>query len=98
MLSFTNSGWIYDLSRDPEFFDQPENTGNLVEYASRYFHQMAGLERYRVRALLIGISMGVRTIKKGVLGSPKGAVMIVDSWEDEVLELRRLLRVKQPET
>jgi hypothetical protein len=75
----TSSGWTYDLSGDPEFFEHPENTGNLVEYAIRYFHQMAEYNRYSVGALLIGISMGVRTINEGILGAPKGAIMIVDS-------------------
>jgi hypothetical protein len=78
-LTVTEYGRIYDLSSDPEFFDQKENTGNLIEYAIRYFHQMAEYKKYRVRALLIGISMGVRTAEKGALGSPKGAIMIVDS-------------------
>ena len=78
-LTRTNSGLIYDLSRDPEFFEQQENTGNVVEYAIRFFHQMAEYKRYRVRALLIGISMGLRTTENGTLGSPKGAIMIVDS-------------------
>ena len=72
-------GRIYDISRDPEFFDQPENTGNVVEFAVRYFHQMAAVNRYHVRALLVGISMGIRTVEKGVLGAPKGSVMVVDS-------------------
>ena len=73
------TGWTYELSRDPDFFGHPENTGNVVEYAIRFFQQMAEYNRYCVRALLIGISMGVKTINEGVLGSPKGAVMIVDS-------------------
>jgi hypothetical protein len=73
------SGWIYELSRDPDFFEYPENTGNVVEYAIRFFQQMAEYNRYCVRALLIGVSMGVKTIEEGVLGSPKGAVMVVDS-------------------
>jgi hypothetical protein len=78
-LTVNKLGRIYDLSRDPEFFNQPENTGNLVELAIRYFHQMVELNRYSVRALLIGTSMGVRTVEKGVLGSPKGAILVVDS-------------------
>jgi hypothetical protein len=78
-LSVNKLGRIYDLSRDPDFFNQPENTGNLVELAVRYFHRMVGLNRYCVRALLIGTSMGVRTVEKGVLGSPKGAILVVDS-------------------
>lgn len=72
-------GRIYDISCDPEFFDQPENTGNVVEFAVRYFHMMASVNRYHVRALLVGISMGVRTFEKGVLGAPKGSLMVVDS-------------------
>ncbi len=79
-LVFQNElGRIYDISRDPEFFDQPENTGNVVEFAVRYFHEMAAINRYHVRALLVGISMGVGTFEKGVLGAPKGALMVVDS-------------------
>ncbi len=70
---------IYDIPADPEFFDQPENTGNVVEFAVRYFHEMAAINRYHVRALLVGISMGVRTFEKGILGAPKGSVMVVDS-------------------
>jgi hypothetical protein len=79
IVSQNEQGRIYDISRDPEFFDQPENTGNVVEFAVRYFHQMAEVNRYHVRALLVGISMGVRTVEKGVLGAPKGSVMVVDS-------------------
>jgi hypothetical protein len=78
-LKRTRSGWIYDLSLDPQFFEHRENTGNIVEYAIRYFHQMADYNRYCVRALLIGVSMAVRTTGPGVLGAPKGAMMIVDS-------------------
>jgi hypothetical protein len=72
-------GRIYDIFRDPEFFDQRENTGNVVEFAIRYFHRMAKSNRYHARALLVGISMGVRTFEKGVLGTPKGSIMVVDS-------------------
>jgi hypothetical protein len=72
-------GRIYDISCDPGFFDQPENTGNVVEFAVRYFHEMAAINRYHVRALLVGISMGVRTVEKGILGAPKGSMMVVDS-------------------
>ncbi len=72
-------GRIYDISRDPEFFDLPENTGNVVEYAVRYFHDMVATNRYCVRAVLVGISMGVKTFEKGILGAPKGSVMVVDS-------------------
>jgi len=72
-------GRIYDIARDPEFFDVPENTGNVVELAVRYFHEMSATDRYHVRALLVGISMGVKTVEKGVLGAPKGSVLVVDS-------------------
>jgi hypothetical protein len=78
-LTANEYGRIYEVSKDPEFFDQKENTGNLIEYAIRYFHQMAEYKKYHVRALLIGISMGVKAVQKGSLGSPKGAVLIVDS-------------------
>ena len=79
LIADNNLGRIYDISRDPGFFDQPENLGNVVEYAIRYFHKMAAMDRYHVRALLVGISMGVRTVEKGVLGAPKGSLMVVDS-------------------
>jgi hypothetical protein len=51
--------------------------------------RFAEYERYRVRALLIGISMGVGTAEEGVLGRPKGAIMIVDSRYPQ-LALREL--------
>lgn len=80
----TRSGWIYDLSLDPQFFEHRENTGNVVEYAIRYFHQMANYQRYCVRGLLIGVSMAVNTTSPGVLSAPKGAMMIVDSLYPEL--------------
>lgn len=72
-------GRIYDIGRDAEFFDAPENTGNVVDLAVRYFHEMSATDRYHVRALLVGISMGVKTVEKGILGAPKGSVLVVDS-------------------
>ena len=60
-------------------FNQQENTGNVIEYAIRYFHEMASTNKYHVRALLVGISMGVMTFGKGILGAPKGSIMVVDS-------------------
>jgi hypothetical protein len=84
-------GRIYDISRDPDFFDQPANLGNVVEYAVRYFHAMAAQDRYHVRALLVGISMGVRTVEKGILGAPKGSLMVVDSRYPQ-LALQQLSR------
>jgi hypothetical protein len=84
-------GRIYDISRDPDFFEQPENLGNVVEYAVRYFHTMAAQDRYHVRALLVGVSMGVRTVEKGILGAPKGSLMVVDSRYPQ-LALQQLSR------
>jgi hypothetical protein len=72
-------GRIYDVSKDTELFDQQENTGNVMEFAIRYFHEMASTNKYFVRALLVGISMGVMTFEKGILGAPKGSIMVVDS-------------------
>ncbi len=75
-----HNGWIYDVSRDPDFFAQRENVGNLIEFSIRYFHDMAATNRYHVRALLVGISLGIRTDASGaIISAPKGSVMFVDS-------------------
>lgn len=49
-----SAGRIYDLTKDKSFFKEMENTGNIVEYAIRYFHALAAKNRYCVRALLVG--------------------------------------------
>jgi hypothetical protein len=46
---------------------QRENTRNLIEFAIRYFHEMAATNRYHVRALLEGISLGIRTDAGGAI-------------------------------
>jgi hypothetical protein len=86
-----SKGRVYDLSRDPDFFEQPANTGNIVEFAIRYFHSMATVGRYCVRALLIGISLGIHE-NAGVLGAPKGSILFVDSRYPQ-LALRQLSRM-----
>lgn len=74
------NGQIYDLSRDPDFFAQRENVGNLIEFSIRYFHDLAAINRYHVRALLVGISLGIRANASGaIISAPKGSVMVVDS-------------------
>lgn len=85
-----DKGFVYDLSRDADFLAQRENTGNLIELAIRYFHDMAATNRYHVRALLVGISLGIRTDAAGaVVSAPKGSVMFVDSRYPQ-LALREL--------
>jgi hypothetical protein len=87
-----HKGKVYDLSRDPDFFAQRENTGNLIEIAIRYFHDMATTNRYHVRALLVGISLGIRADASGaIISAPKGSVMFVDSRYSQ-LALQELSR------
>lgn len=70
-------GYVYDLAKDPEFFRRMENTGNVVEYAIRYFHAMAAKGRYHVRALLVGVAL--RFIRDGnTVSAPKAAAIFVD--------------------
>jgi hypothetical protein len=78
-----SEGFVYDLRKDPEFFKQLENTGNLIEYAIRYFHSMAEKNLYCVRALLVG--MALKIVAQGdTVSAPKGSVLIVDSRYPEL--------------
>ena len=60
-------------------FEQRENTGNIVEYAIRYFHQMADYNWYWSAHYLSVYRWGWGRLKHSVLGAPKAAIMIVDS-------------------
>jgi len=71
-------GFVYDISQDPKFFTQLENTGNIIDLSVRFFHMMVATGRYFVRALLVGISMGIHETV-GNFDARKGAVMFVDS-------------------
>jgi hypothetical protein len=76
-------GFVYDLRKDPDFFAQLENSGNLVEYAIRYFHAMAEKNLYQVRAILIGMALKI-VIDGDKVIAPKGSVLIVDSRYPEL--------------
>lgn len=71
-------GFVYDISKDPAFFTQPENVGNIIDWSVRFFHMMAEPGRYFVRALLVAISMSVHETA-GIFDARKGAVILVDS-------------------
>jgi hypothetical protein len=67
---------VYDVTQDPNFFAQLENTGNIVECAIRYFQRL-DKSKYFVRGLLVGFAL--KLIKQGDrLSSPKGAFMVLD--------------------
>jgi len=68
--------FVYDVTKDPTFFNQSNNTGNVVEYAIRYFQRL-DKKKYFVRGLLIGTSMGL-VVKGERVSSPKGAMMVLD--------------------
>lgn len=85
-----DQGFVYDISRDPEFFAQLHNTGNVVELSVRFFHMMAETGRYAVRALLVGISMGIGQTA-GTFNAKRGAIMVVDSRYPQ-LALQELAR------
>ena len=51
---------------------------NVIDLGARSFHTMAATGRYFVRALLVGISMGIRE-NAGNFDARKGDVMFVDS-------------------
>lgn len=73
----SSNSYIYDVTRDPEFYGQIANQGNIVDYAIRYF-QKIDKSKYRVRALLVGTTMKI-VRQEGTISSPKGAFMIVDA-------------------
>lgn len=52
-------GRIYDLSKDPDFFNTRENTGNVIHFATRHFQMLLSTGRYRVRVLLIGMALKI---------------------------------------
>lgn len=77
-VACNDRGFVYSLDKDPDFFGQLQNTGNLVEYGIRYFHMMSEKNRYCVRAILIGMAMKIVSESDNV-AAPKGSVLIVDS-------------------
>ena len=70
------NSYVYDLTRDTSFYSRIQNSGNIVDYAIKYFQQI-DKSKYRVRAILVGISMKFIR-QEGAISSPKGAFMIVD--------------------
>jgi len=68
--------WIYDVTQNVEFFDQPQNQGNMVRNTIDYL-RLLDKAKYQVRALLVGFSMKI--ILQGTrISAPKGAFMMVD--------------------
>jgi hypothetical protein len=70
--------YVYDITEDKDFFNRPQNQGNVISYAIDYFRQIDKV-KYQVRGLLVGISMRYDDSGKGVkVVAPKGAFMIID--------------------
>jgi hypothetical protein len=83
LLAQNSQGFVYDLRKDSEFFKHLDNTGNLVEYAIRYFHAMAQKNLYCVRAILVGMALKI-VVQGDTVSAPKGSVLIVDSRYPEL--------------